>query len=101
MIKGGWRLALAGALWCAGCAAGHVPRAELYGGNPADPSAPEERFVAPPDSLTAGPPVAAAMPAAPADPAAPYTCPMHPEIGAAGPGRCPKCGMTLIRREGR
>ena len=26
-----------------------------------------------------------------------YTCPMHPEIKQAGPGNCPKCGMTLER----
>ena len=24
-----------------------------------------------------------------------YTCPMHPEVRATNPGRCPKCGMTL------
>jgi len=24
-----------------------------------------------------------------------YTCPMHPQIRQAGPGRCPICGMTL------
>lgn len=24
-----------------------------------------------------------------------YTCPMHPEVRQAGPGNCPKCGMTL------
>ena len=24
-----------------------------------------------------------------------YTCPMHPEIREAGPGRCPNCGMAL------
>jgi Cu+-exporting ATPase len=24
-----------------------------------------------------------------------YTCPMHPEVHQAGPGRCPKCGMAL------
>jgi len=24
-----------------------------------------------------------------------YTCPMHPQIRQAGPGACPKCGMTL------
>lgn len=24
-----------------------------------------------------------------------YTCPMHPEVRQAGPGVCPKCGMTL------
>lgn len=27
-----------------------------------------------------------------------YTCPMHPEIEQHGPGRCPKCGMTLELR---
>ena len=25
-----------------------------------------------------------------------YECPMHPEVMAAEPGECPKCGMTLI-----
>ena len=25
-----------------------------------------------------------------------YTCPMHPEVRQPGPGRCPKCGMTLV-----
>lgn len=29
-------------------------------------------------------------------PAVAYTCPMHPEIHAAEPGNCPKCGMKLI-----
>ena len=27
-----------------------------------------------------------------------YTCPMHPELRRAGPGRCPACGMKLVRR---
>src|SRR5437868_6972207 len=25
-----------------------------------------------------------------------YTCPMHPEVVTDHPGRCPKCGMTLV-----
>src|SRR5262249_42917215 len=25
-----------------------------------------------------------------------YTCPMHPEVRSAEPGKCPKCGMTLV-----
>jgi P-type Cu+ transporter len=29
------------------------------------------------------------------EPKADYTCPMHPEVHRAGPGNCPKCGMTL------
>lgn len=27
-----------------------------------------------------------------------YTCPMHPEVISPAPGRCPKCGMTLVPR---
>ncbi len=26
-----------------------------------------------------------------------YTCPMHPEVKSATPGKCPKCGMDLVR----
>ncbi len=25
-----------------------------------------------------------------------WTCPMHPEVKADKPGKCPKCGMTLV-----
>jgi rubrerythrin len=25
-----------------------------------------------------------------------YTCPMHPEVRQDRPGKCPKCGMTLV-----
>jgi hypothetical protein len=25
-----------------------------------------------------------------------YTCPMHPEVTMDKPGKCPKCGMTLV-----
>ena len=28
-----------------------------------------------------------------------YTCPMHPEISSPKPGKCPKCGMTLVPRK--
>lgn len=28
-----------------------------------------------------------------------YTCSMHPEIHSAQPGKCPKCGMDLIKEE--
>ena len=28
-----------------------------------------------------------------------YTCPMHPEVTSATPGSCPKCGMTLVKKE--
>jgi uncharacterized membrane protein len=28
-----------------------------------------------------------------------YTCPMHPEVISDKPGKCPKCGMTLVKKE--
>jgi hypothetical protein len=31
--------------------------------------------------------------------AAVYTCTMHPEINLPAPGKCPKCGMTLVKKE--
>ncbi len=30
-----------------------------------------------------------------------YTCAMHPEIHAAKPGKCPKCGMDLIKEKAK
>lgn len=30
--------------------------------------------------------------------AAVYVCPMHPEVTSATPGKCPKCGMDLVKR---
>lgn len=28
-----------------------------------------------------------------------YTCVMHPEVQSEKPGKCPKCGMTLVKKE--
>jgi len=28
-----------------------------------------------------------------------YTCSMHPEVRSDKPGKCPKCGMTLIEKK--
>lgn len=28
-----------------------------------------------------------------------YTCPMHPEIHASKPGKCPKCAMNLVKEK--
>ncbi|MCC6661953.1 MAG: hypothetical protein IT437_13840 [Phycisphaerales bacterium] len=36
----------------------------------------------------------------PSAPAAVYTCPMHPEVTSDQPGRCPKCGMKLVKKGG-
>ncbi|AMR29350.1 hypothetical protein A0257_21120 [Hymenobacter psoromatis] len=27
-----------------------------------------------------------------------YTCPMHPEVTSRQPGKCPKCGMALVKK---
>lgn len=29
----------------------------------------------------------------------PYNCPMHPEVRSDQPGKCPKCGMALVKNE--
>jgi hypothetical protein len=28
-----------------------------------------------------------------------YVCPMHSDVTSTEPGRCPKCGMTLVPRK--
>ncbi|MCY7409376.1 MAG: hypothetical protein LH473_03825 [Chitinophagales bacterium] len=28
-----------------------------------------------------------------------YTCPMHPEVMSDKPGKCPKCGMDLVKKK--
>ncbi len=30
-----------------------------------------------------------------------YTCPMHPEIHSPNPGKCPKCGMNLVKEKSK
>ena len=49
------------------------------------------------DSAKSDPKKPAASQSTPA--AAVYTCPMHPEINLPAPGKCPKCGMTLVKKE--
>ena len=39
-------------------------------------------------------------PAVAPTPAARYVCPMHPAIVASFPGKCPECGMSLVREGG-
>jgi len=67
-----------------GCAASMLE--PLPSTHPASPLA-AEAPVPPPSGLAAP----AAQPSAAA-----YTCPMHPDVHAARPGRCPRCGMALV-----
>lgn len=30
-----------------------------------------------------------------------YTCTMHPEVVMDKPGKCPKCGMTLVKMKSK
>jgi RND family efflux transporter MFP subunit len=48
-----------------------------------------------PSPAKAKPTPAPATPAATAD----YSCPMHPEVTSTKPGKCPKCGMDLVKKE--
>ncbi len=80
---------------CASAAGTFEP---LAANHPANPRAAEAPIEDPAPFLrgeTKPPPAAA--PAPPATTAA-YVCPMHPEVGAAEPGTCPKCGMQLVPR---
>lgn len=93
----------------AGCAARPLP--PLTPAHPASPTAAEAPASPPSTTLTttgglsrddSGAAHAGMVPghgahgvSAPAA-AASYTCPMHPEVRVTKPGRCPKCGMSLV-----
>ncbi|HWL86899.1 MAG TPA: heavy metal-binding domain-containing protein [Polyangiaceae bacterium] len=106
---------LAGLSLLGACAGDPLPpsRSQSDPSNPSAPEAPASETPAPATPLgstmlPAGP----AMPSAPHDHAAMlaaeasrsdagvvYTCPMHPEVQSNAPGKCPKCGMTLVPKK--
>ena len=90
----------AGMLLLVGCAT--LPPIVMYGGNPADPSAPVSRFRPPPNVLVlevgGGKPEPSG--GSSRNTSGMYVCPMHPEIAQPDPGLCPKCHMHL-RRKGK
>jgi Cu+-exporting ATPase len=62
--------------------------------HPVKPASPFVVIGQPPVATTAARSVAAPA----ADTSVEYTCPMHPEVTARGPGDCPICGMALEPR---
>ena len=42
--------------------------------------------------------LAAPLPVTKEHPSLAYVCPMHSDVTASAPGRCPKCGMQLVPR---
>ena len=78
-----------------GCAGAQMP--PLAADHPANPLAPEGAPVTLSGALALSQGADTAPAAAPAGRG--YTCPMHPAVHSAAPGRCPLCGMTLVPAE--
>lgn len=97
---------LFGAAALATACASPLPPVVMHGSDPTDPAAPATQFVPPPNPLTydfAPERVEAAPPPEHVhDTEVPlFVCPMHPEVTAEVPGRCPICGMNLKIRDER
>jgi hypothetical protein len=95
-------LGLASALLATACVSTRLdPGTDHPANAKAETAPPPER-----DNILASAP-ASEPPTSPAthahDQAAPmadtYTCPMHPQIVKNAPGKCPICGMNLVKKE--
>ncbi len=105
-----WIALATGAL--GGCAAPQVAPADRM--HPANADAPASTLPGPITTLSVEEPVTASAPSLPRHemseqppPTSPtstaarlYTCPMHPEVVSDKPGKCPKCGMELVPKNG-
>ena len=83
---------------CEGCATRFRAAPDKYLAPPPKSAGPSLVVLTPgPVAKLPPPPPAAAPATAPgkADASVEYTCPMHPQIVAPGPGSCPICGMAL------
>ena len=106
-------------LFLMGCAA-HTPQTSLSADHPANPLAAPGPVASPPLTLRQEPqdmprtssPVPAMDESVHSGHAmsqpdhgtersmdAVYSCPMHPEVLQNKPGKCPKCGMRLVKKE--
>ncbi|MET0595268.1 MAG: heavy metal-binding domain-containing protein [Polyangiaceae bacterium] len=87
------------ACFALGCSPGPVPISQSPH-DPSNPSAPEG--VVPRLGSEAPRSNGPASPSAASDAgsaSAVFACPMHPDVTASQPGRCPKCGMNLAARK--
>jgi hypothetical protein len=94
-------------LGLAGCAAPEISVAPAHGhpANPTEQEVPLYLAAAQPTDTPGAPAVGGELQRSgakgqgrePGAKAAAFTCPMHPEVQADVPGKCPICGMQLVR----
>ena len=58
----------------------------------------EQKSTTETSTTPAAAPATTAAPAATPAQAVTYTCSMHPEVVSDKPGKCPKCGMDLVKK---
>ena len=105
-MRGAIRIFCTGVVLVTGCA-GPLGPVVMHSNDPANPAATVRPFEPPRNVLALGVEVpmqqeGVATHQHAADLGTPlYVCPMHPEVTADAPGRCPSCGMNLKIKEER